>query len=583
MTAGNFIVLLGGLALFLYGVTLMSDGMKLVAGGRFESFINKITGSPIKALGFGTGLAAVIQSSSATSIMAMGFVDTRLIKMRQAFYIVLGSILGTSVTSWLLLLTNTELSKGSVSIFSTAVITGIIAVIGIILRKFSRSQSHHNTGNILLGFAVLLMGMSTITSALEPLNDSEAFMTGFTRLSNPFLGIIIGIAFTCIVQSSALAVATIQAIALTGALTFEVAFPLLLGITIGGALPVLISAIGVSVNGKCTALSHLVFDVSGVVVIGAVFYIINAVHPFAFMSSYISILNVTVLNTVLRLAIVIILSPFVGKIEKFTCLIIKDQATRRDPQFEMLEERFLDHTAVAIAQSRRTINNMAVTVKKNIDDAFTALANYSDEIFQEVVDTEAVVDQYEDYLGSYIIKINDKQLSKKQNEEIYKFLHAITDLERISDHAMNLGENAKEIHEKKYEFSPEARRELSILQSAVSEIVDITINAFVNDDLEEARKVEPLEEVVDELCDQLKHNHIDRLQNDTCTLSHGFVFNDLLTNYERIGDHCSNIAVAMIETNNDSFETHQYIDIMINIKDKNFEDYFDEFKKKYRI
>ena len=193
------------------------------------------------------------------------------------------------------------------------------------------------------------------------------------------------------------------------------------------------------------------------------------------------------------------------------------------------------------------------------------------------------VDKYEDYLGSYIIKINDTQLSKKQNEEIYKFLHAITDLERISDHAMNLGENAKEIHEKKYEFSPEARRELSILQSAVSEIVDITINAFVNDDLEEARKVEPLEEVVDELCDQLKHNHIDRLQNDTCTLSHGFVFNDLLTNYERIGDHCSNIAVAMIETNNDSFETHQYIDIMINIKDKNFEDYFDEFKKKYRI
>ena len=583
MTAGNFIVLLGGLALFLYGVTLMSDGMKLVAGSRFESFINKITGSPIKALGFGAGLAAVIQSSSATSIMAMGFVDTRLIKMRQAFYIVLGSILGTSVTSWLLLLTNSGLSKGSVSIFSAAAITGIIAVIGIILRKFSRSQSHHNTGNILLGFAVLLLGMSTITSALEPLHDSEVFMDSFTRLSHPLLGIIIGIAFTCVVQSSALAVATLQAIALTGALTFEVAFPLLLGITIGGALPVLISAIGVSVNGKRTALSHLVFDVSGVVVIGVIFYIINAIHPFAFMASNISILKVTLLNTVLRLVIVIILSPFVGKIEKFTCLVIKDQAPQRDPQFEMLEERFLDHTAVAIAQSRRTINNMAVTVKKNIDDAFSALANYSDEIFQEVVDTEAAVDKYEDYLGSYIIKINDKQLSKKQNEEIYKFLHAITDLERISDHAMNLGENAKEIHEKQYEFSPEARRELSVLQSAVGEIVDITINAFVNDDLEEARKVEPLEEVVDELCDQLKHNHIDRLQNDTCTLSHGFVFNDLLTNYERIGDHCSNIAVAMLETNNDSFETHQYIDIMINIKDKNFEDYFDGFKKKYRI
>ena len=301
------------------------------------------------------------------------------------------------------------------------------------------------------------------------------------------------------------------------------------------------------------------------------------------MTSYLSILGVALLNTILRLIMVIILAPFVGKVEKLICSIIKEKTADRDPQFAMLEDRFLDHTAVAIAQSRRTINNMAITVKKNIDDAFTALGDYSDEIFKEVVDTEAVVDQYEDYLGSYIIKINDKQLSKKQNEEIYKFLHAITDLERISDHALNLGESAKEIHEKKYDFSPEARKELSVLQSAVSEIVNITINAFVNDDLEEARKVEPLEEVVDELCDQLKHNHIDRLQNDTCTLSHGFVFNDLLTNYERIGDHCSNIAVAMIETNNDSFETHQYIDIMINIKDKNFEDYFDEFKKKYRI
>lgn len=585
MSVANIITFLGGLALFLYGVTLMGDGMKLLAGSRLGGFIRNVTESPVKALGVGAGLSAIIQSSSAVSIMSMGFVGTGLIRLRQALYIVLGSMFGTCVTGWIVCVSSTG-ESGWTQYFSSSVIVGVVAVIGIYLRKFSKSQSNHVTGDILLGCAVLLLGMSTMTTSMQPLHNSEAFLSMMTKLSNPALGILIGIVFTAVVQSSAAAVATLQALALTGSLTFSVCIPVMLGITIGGALPVMISAIGLSKDSFRTALGHLIFDVVGALVCGIVFYIIHAVHPFAFMESSISIIGVAAMNTLLRLVMILILSPLVGVIEKLTMVLAKDTPVQEESlegDLDMLEERFLTHTTVAIAQSRRVIDSMANLVVKNLDDAKTALASYSDEIFKEVADTESLIDKYEDRLGSYLIKISRKQLSKKQNEDLYEFLHVITDLERMSDHALNLAENAQEIHEKNIVFSPDAQHELSVLQAAVQEIVSNTIHSFINSDLESALRVEPLEEHIDNLCDALKHNHVDRLQNEECTLEHGFVFNDLLTNYERIGDHCSNIAVAMLEITNDAFDTHEYVESLVKMKDEKFRKYLDEYTEKYAL
>ena len=585
MGIANIITFLGGLALFLYGVTLMGDGMKLLAGSRLGGFIQKVTGSPIKALGVGAGMSAIIQSSSAVTVMAMGFVSTNLIRLRQALYIVLGSLFGTCITGWIVCLSHS--GSGSLAqILSASVIIGVIAVIGIYLRKFSKHQKHRVTGDILLGCAVLLMGMSTMTGSMEPLRNSEQFISAMVQLTNPALSIFLGILFTGVVQSSTAAVATIQALALTGNLTFSAAIPMLLGIAIGGAIPVLISSIGLNTNSVRTAFSHLIYDVTGVVICAAVFYIVNAIHPFAFMQQPVSIVGVALLNTFLRLIMILVLSPMVGRIEQILCSIIKEKEEKDESgegDLEMLEERFLSHIPVAIAQSRRVVDSMALLAEKNLSDASVVLDEYTDEKYAEVVNTENLIDKYEDRLGSYLIKISRKQLSKKQNEDLYEFLHTITDLERISDHALNLAESAKEIHDKQIEFSEDAKHELAVLKAAVSEIVSITINAFVNQDLEMAYRVEPLEEHIDHLCDALKHNHVDRLQAEQCTLEHGFVFNDLLTNYERIGDHCSNIAVAMVEINNDAFDTHEYLDALVEVKDEKFQQYFEEYAEKYSI
>ena len=585
MSIANIILFLGGLALFLYGVTLIGDGMKLLAGSRLAGFIRNVTGSPVKALGVGIGMSSIIQSSSAVSIMSMGFVSTGLIRLRQALYIVLGSLFGTCITGWIVCLSNTGESSWA-QYFSSSIIVGVIAIIGICLRKFSKSQSHHVVGDILLGFAVLLLGMSTMTTSMHPLHSSPGFLSMLGNLSNPFLGILIGIVFTAVVQSSAAAVATLQAIALTGSLSFSVCIPVMLGITIGGALPVIISALGLSKNSFRTALGHLLFDLFGALLVGAVFYIVNAIHPISFMDHSVSIVGVAMLNTALRLIIILVFCPFVGFVEKIVLAIVKDKEEEPDTpgiDLDMLEERFLSHTTVAIAQSRRVIDSMATLVEKNLTDAEAVLASYTEEGFQEVADTEGLIDKYEDRLGSYLIKISRKQLSKKQNEDLYEFLHVITDLERMSDHALNLAESAQEIHEKNIVFSDEARHELDVLQAAVKEITHNTLNAFINSDLEAAIRIEPLEEHIDNLCDALKHNHIDRLQNEECTLEHGFVFNDLLNNYERIGDHCSNIAVAMLEINNDTFDTHEYVDSLVKLKDEKFRQYLDEYTQKYSL
>lgn len=580
----NIVALLGGLALFLYGIQLMGDGLNMVAGDQLQSMLYKLTSNPLKGILLGVGVTALIQSSTATSVMAIGFVNSGLMDFAQAVSIILGSILGTSITGWIVGLTSMGDAEGLASLFSTTFITGVIAIIGIVLLKFSKGQVKNRVGTILLGFSVLMFGMSAMSSAVTPLSESEKFTSALTAFSNPVVGILVGIVFTAIIQSSAAAVGILQALSMTGALSFGETYPIILGIAVGGALPVLISAMDANVNARRTALVHLVIDMSGAIFCGAVFYAANAIHPFAFMDAGLNPITVAFVNTVFRAVTVFVLAPFINVLEKIVHAIIKDEPEpETQGDWGLLEDRFVNRPAIAIEQCRIVLNSMSRWTHKNLTDAFDLLYDYSKEGFEEVYRVESLVDEYEDKLGTYIIKVTSSELTQKQNEDVYQILHAITDLERISDHAQNIGENAREIFEKKIPMIDDVVAELKVMQDALINVVDLAFAALNDGDLESAEKVEPLEELIDDLCDELKHKHIERIRAGTYTRQNSFVFNDLLTNFERVSDHCSNIAVAMIELRNDEFDTHNYVESLKQQKDADFDRYFEEYQQKYHF
>ena len=585
MSVANLISLLSGIALFLFGMALMGDGLKKVAGNKLEVILFQLTGSPLKGFLLGTGVTAVIQSSSATSVMVVGFVNSGMMKVRQAISIVMGAILGTSITGWVICLSDLGGGGGWVDLFSTATLTGVISVVGIVLRMFSKSQTKRHIGDILMGFAVLMFGMSAMSDAVSPLRSDPTFLRILTTFSNPLLGILFGTLFTCVLQSASAAVGILQALASTGVIDFSVALPIIMGIAIGAAFPVLLSAIGANVDGKRTAMVYLVVEVAGVIFWAAVFYLVNAFAHFDFMSLTMSSVSIAFVNTLFRFVKVVILLPFIDVIEKVVDLLVKDKPVPAEATDETirLEERFIQHPALAIEQSRIAINSMAAEAQENLAEAMRLLHHYSDEGYHTVVEMEQVVDRYEDRLGSYLVKLTGQELTAKQNEDASKFLHTISDFERISDHALNLAETAKEMREKSIIFSDDAARELGVLETALTEIVHITVNAFIRNDLSVASRVEPLEELIDDLCDELKLHHVDRLQKGHCTLLNGFLFNDLLTNYERVADHCSNIAVAMIELESDSFDTHEYLSSIKEMKSDTYERYYEEYSRQYHL
>ena len=585
MSIANLISLLSGIALFLFGMALMGDGLKKVAGNKLEVILFRLTGSPLKGFLLGTGVTAVIQSSSATSVMVVGFVNSGMMRVRQAISIVMGAILGTSITGWIICLSDLGGGGGWIDLFSTATLTGIISVVGIVLRMFSKSQTKRHIGDILMGFAVLMFGMSAMSGAVSPLRSDPTFLRILTTFSNPMLGILFGTLFTCVLQSASAAVGILQALASTGVIDFSMALPIIMGIAIGAALPVLLSAIGANVDGKRTAMVYLVVEVVGVIFWAAAFYLVNAFVHFDFMSMTMSSVSIAFVNTLFRFVKVVILLPFIDVIEKVVDLLVKDKPVQAETTDETirLEERFIQHPALAIEQSRITINSMAAEAQENLAEAMRLLHHYSDEGYRTIVEMEQVVDRYEDRLGSYLVKLTGQELSSKQNEDASKFLHTISDFERISDHALNIAQTAKEMREKSIVFSDDALRELAVLESALAEIVHITVNAFIRNDLSLASRVEPLEELIDDLCDELKLHHVDRLQKGHCTLLNGFLFNDLLTNYERVADHCSNIAVAMIELESDSFDTHEYLSSIKEMKSDTYERYYEEYSQQYHL
>ncbi len=584
MSVADVISLLGGIALFLFGMSLMGEGLKKVAGSRLELVLYKLSSTPLKGVLLGTGVTAVIQSSSATSVMVVGFVNSGMMKVKQAIGVIMGAILGTSVTGWILCLSSLEGGSGVVQLLSTEVLTGIVAVVGIILRMFTGKTSNRYVGEILLGFAVLMYGMSAMSGAVSPLRESEAFIRILTSFSNPILGILVGLAFTSVLQSASAAVGILQALAITGAVTFEVALPIVMGIAIGAAVPVLLSALGANLNGKRTAFIYLLIDVLGVLIWALLFYGANAIIHFTFLDAVMSSVSIALMNTLFRLATVIVLLPCIGLMEHMVELLFPDDGSAAEEQeMDRLEERFLQHPALSIEQSRLVTNSMAERAEGNLLMAVSLRNRWSDKDFRMVGETESVIDRYEDKLGTYLMKITSKSLSQSQSEEVSKYLHTISDFERISDHALNISEAAKEIHDKDLQFSPEACHELDVIESAVREILSIAVGAFVENDPQRAARVEPLEEIIDGLCDEMKSHHVDRLQSGSCTLNQGFVFNDLLTNYERVADHCSNIAVAIIELESDSFDTHEYLNSVRAMKSSSFARYYEEYKQEYHL
>ena len=584
MSFSNVLALLGGVALFLFGMSLMGDGLKRVAGNRMELVLYRLTGTPLRGALLGTGVTAVIQSSSATSVMVVGFVNSGMMKLQQAVPVIQGALIGTSITGWIIALSSVSGSSWA-TLFSTSTLAALMAVVGILMRMLSKRQIHHHVGDILLGFAVLMFGMQDMSGAVAPLKTDPAFISMMTAFSNPFLGFLVGAAFTAVLQSSSAAVGILQALSMTGAITFDTAYPLILGIAVGSSVPVLLSALGAKADGRRTAFSYLVIEIIGALVFGLLYYVLNLFLDLGLHQLQMNPVNIALVNTLFRVATAVVLLPLDGLIIRLVQRIVKQREDEKiaEGELDRLDERFLQHPALAVEQSHLTVNAMARTALENIRMAIGLLDQYSADGMRKVEQTEDLVDRYEDKLGTYLVKLNTNELSRKQNESVSKYLHTLSDFERISDHSMNLAAVGSEIKEKNIQFSPEAKKELSVLTAALQEILTLSFGAFLEEDEQKARQVEPLEEQIDALCDEMKLRHVERLQQGTCSLGQGFVFNDILTNFERVADHCSNIAVAMIELADDEFDTHDYIINLKKLHSEQFEQMVEQYAEKYKI
>ena len=585
MSISNILSLLCGVALFLYGMSVMGDGLKRVAGNKLEVILWRLSSTPWKGVLLGLGVTAAIQSSSATTIMVIGFVNSGMMKGIQSIPIILGANVGTSVTGWILCLSLLGGGGGWVSLFSTATITALVAIAGTILRMTAKSTAKKHVGDILLGFAVLMFGMSAMSDAVLPLKDSARFRELLLLFDNPLLGILVGALFTAVLQSASAAVGILQALSMTGAITAEAAIPIIMGIAIGASVPVLLGAIGAGPTGRRTSLIYLFINVLGTLICLVPYLIATALLPDSVKSAAVGPVELAAINSGFRILATVALLPFINGLRRLAHRLVKDRPEDLEQQamIDRLEERFIAHPTLAIEQSKIVLAKMADTAQENILRALKLLSNWSEAEFAAVERLEEQVDTYEDKLGTYLVQVNRQELEPGQNKEISKFLHCISDIERISDHAMNVGETAREIAEKKVVFSPEAKRELNALIAAVEEIVGLAMDAFEAENTKEAYRVEPLEEMIDMLCDELKLHHVNRVQTGQCTLDQGFVFNDLITDLERVADHCSNIAVAMIELEAGAFDTHEYLNSLREVHTDSFDRYFELYKEKYDL
>ena len=561
----SILTLLGGLAMFLYGMQVMGDGLAKVSGGKLERILENLTSSPIKAVLLGAAVTAVIQSSSATTVMVVGFVNSGIMRLSQAVGVIMGANIGTTATSWILSLAGIESENFFIRLLKPTSFAPILALIGIVLLMFIKNQKKKDIGMIMIGFAVLMFGMESMSGAVKPLADVPEFTNIMTAFSNPLFGVLAGTILTAIIQSSSASVGILQALCMTGAVPYSVALPIIMGQNIGTCVTALLSAIGANKNAKRAAMVHLYFNLIGTAIFMAGFYAINAVVGFSFFSDAANPAGIATLHSVFNITATIILLPFSGVLEKLACLTIKDKkedvaVSAEDKEFMILESRFLEKPAFALEQSRNAARNMAQDSHKALFTAMKMIDNYSDEQAERVEAMEAKVDRYEDELGTYLVKLSHKDLSEADSHSLSIMLHCIGDFERISDHAINLMESAQELAKKGLHFSDKAKAELKVLKAAVHDIVDTAYEVFDKQDVGLAEKIEPLEEVVDELSKEVKRRHVQRLRTGECTIEMGFILSDITTSLERIADHCSNIGVCVTQVREDLYDTHSHLD-----------------------
>lgn len=581
------LTMIGGLALFLYGMHIMGDGLAKVSGGKLEQILEKLTSSPIKAVILGAGVTAVIQSSSATTVMVVGFVNSGIMKLTQAVGIIMGANIGTTITSWILSLSGIE-ADGNIwlQMLKPSSFSPVLAIIGVYFILFCKSEKKKDIGSILAGFAILMYGMETMSGAVKPLADVPEFTNILTMFSNPLLGMLAGALLTAVIQSSSASVGILQALCITGSVSYSAAVPIIMGQNIGTCVTALLSGVGASKNAKRAALIHLYFNLIGTAIFMLIFYGLNAFIGFSFMSLPVGAAQIAVIHSIFNVAATFILLPFYKGLVKLACLSIKDHeetVEKKEKNGPCLDARFLDKPGFAIEHCRHAAVDMAEIAKESLISSIELLTNFQKDRMKQIVEMEQTVDAYEDELGSYLVRLSSRSLSEKDSHTLSVMLHCIGDFERISDHALNIAQAALEMHEKKLEFSDKAKEEMKIFADAVTEIVDTAIEVFIREDAGKAADVEPLEEVIDRMNDKIKERHIQRLREGKCTIEMGFILSDITTNFERVADHCSNIAVCLIQIKEDAFDTHEYLETLDKGEHAQFTEKFRSFARKYKL
>lgn len=580
--------LIGGLCLFLYGMNVMGSSLERASGGRLERVLEKLTSNPLKGVLLGAGVTAVIQSSSATTVMLVGFVNSGIMKLSRAIGIIMGANIGTTMTAWILSLSGIEGESFFVQMLKPTSFTPILALVGIVLMMTGKDDKKKDIGNILLGFAVLMFGMEAMSSAVEPLADVPEFTSLLTKFSNPLLGLLAGAVLTAIIQSSSASVGILQALSVTGGFTFGSVIPIILGQNIGTCATALISSVGGNRGAKRTAFVHLYFNIIGSIVFLLLYYILNGIIHFEFANQVVDEAGIALVHSCFNIFSTLILLPFTKGLEKLAYLTLPETEEEKEAQvqegdFPLLDSRFLSTPGFAVEQCRTLTCKMAEFSREAMLRAMNLFEEYGEKAAKKVENLENLVDKYDDKLGAYLVQLNSRDLSYQESQSVSTLLHTISDLERIADHAVNLMELAQEMNKNKLKFSGRAMEELRVYRNAVADILDRSVKAFTENDYQLARTVEPLEEVVDRINKDIRKRHLKRLQKGKCTVELGFLLSDIATNYERVSDHCSNLAVYLIQAEDNTIEAHDYMNSLDEDTKKQFDSLLEEYSKQYAL
>lgn len=586
----SLLSMIGGLALFLYGMEVLGDGLKKASGGKLEHILEKLTSNKLMAVLLGAGVTAVIQSSSATTVMVVGFVNSGIMKLSQAVGVILGANVGTTVTAWILSLTDVNGSGFFLQLLKPTSFSPILAIIGVCLISMGKKERQKNIGTILIGFAVLMFGMDTMSTAVEPLAEQPEFSHILLMFSNPVLGMLVGLILTAVIQSSSASIGILQALCATGVVSYATAIPIIMGQNVGTCVTALISSAGASKNAKRAALIHLYYNIIKTVAFMAVFYALNAFIHFAFLEEAASALGVAVIHTAFNVAAVIIIFPVSWILEKLAYLTIPETEEEREKEAEksrkeiqLLDTRFLSTPGFALEQCKNVAVDMADYSREALFLAIQMLDKFDKASADRVVELENIVDHYEDEIGAYLVKLSSRHLTEKDSQHLSVLLHSIGDFERISDHAINIMEAAKEMHAKELDFSRKAREELGIYTGAIKDIINTSVLVFQEEDLKLAAMIEPMEEVIDYLSVEVKKRHMKRLRKGKCTIEMGFILSDIVTNYERVSDHCSNIALSLLQLNEENFEAHEYQEAISSKDNVAFTTEVKHLKERYQL